>query len=131
MDNGSTPAGSWQLIAQPGGRAGLVCAQLRGPFQFGGRVCNEASEQDANGNDTLRYSTAGDATFVIGVSRPNVARVRMAVRGGTTVERTTVTAPFTDSAGFVALPVPTGATIRSLTALDRSGVVLTTININP
>ncbi|MGI8809881.1 MAG: hypothetical protein ACR2KK_18975 [Acidimicrobiales bacterium] len=129
--SGSTAAGPWQLVAQPGGRAGLVCALLRGPFQFGGQVCNEASEQDANGNDTLRYSGAGDGSFFIGVSRPNVARVRMEVRGGSAVERATVAAPFTTAARFVALPLPAGATIRSLTALDSGGKVLTTFVINP
>lgn len=131
VDSGTTSGGPWQLVAQSGGRAGLVCAELRVSSQSGGRVCNEASEQDFNGDDTLRYSGAGNGTFFIGVARPNVARVRMDVRGGTSVERATVAAPFTTAARFVALPLPAGATIRSLTALDSGGNVLTTISINP
>lgn len=132
VDSGSTPAGTWQLVAETGARAGVVCAVLRGPFQSGGGVCNEASEQDFNGDETLRYSAAaGDGAFVIAVSRPNVAKVRMEVRDGATVERATVAAPFTTAARFVALQRPAGATIRSLTALDSGGNVLTRITINP
>lgn len=132
VDSGSTPGGRWQLVAETGARAGVVCAVLRGPFQSGGGVCNEASEQDFNGDETLRYSAAaGDGAFVIGVSRPNVATVRMEVRDGATVERSTVAAPFTTAARFVALQRPAGATIRSLTALDSGGNVLTRITINP
>jgi hypothetical protein len=110
----------------------LVCAELRGPFQFGGGVCNEPSEQDFNGNDVLRYhANAGDGTFLIGVSHPNVVKVRMELRNGASVERTTVAAPFTTATRFVALPTPVNATIRSLHALDSGGKVLTTIGINP
>ena len=132
VDSGSTPAGRWQLVAETGPRTGVVCAVLRGPFQSGGGVCNESSEQDFNGDETLRYSAAaGDGSFVIGVSRPNVATVRMEIRDGATVERATVAAPFTTAARFVALQRPAGATIRSLTALDSGGNVLTRITINP
>lgn len=131
VDSGSTPAGTWQLVAETGARAGVVCAVLLGPFQSGGGVCNEPSEQDFNGDETLRYSAAaGDGAFVIGVSRPNVATVRMEVQDGATVERATVAAPFTTAARFVALQRPAGATIRSLTALDSGGNVLTRITIN-
>jgi hypothetical protein len=132
VESGTTSSGQWQLVAQSGGRAGVVCAELRGPFRFGGGVCNEPSEQDLNGNDVLRYhANAGDGAFLIGVSRSNVARVRMELRGGASVERTTVAAPFTTAARFVALPTPVNATIRSLHALDSGGKVLTTIGINP
>lgn len=132
VDSGSTSSGHWQLVAQSGARAGVVCVELRGPFQFGGGVCSEPSEQDFNGNDLLRYhASAGDGTFLIGVSGPNVAKVRMELRSGATVERTTVAAPFTTTARFVALPTPVNATIRSLHALDSEGTVLTTIGINP
>lgn len=131
VDSGTASTGAWQLVAQTGGRPGLVCVELRGAFQFGGRVCSEASEQDANGNEILRYSGAGDGSFFIGVTRRDVAGVRMEVRGGSTVERATVAAPFTTAARFVALPLQPGATIRSLTALDSGGNQLTMISINP
>ena len=108
-----------------------MCAVLRGPFAFGGRVCNEATEQDFNGNTTLRYSGAGDGMFIIGISRPGVSKVRMEIGNGTVVERDTVSASFTTTARFVALPLPAGARLRSLTALDSAGTVLTTIRINP
>ncbi len=130
VDSGTSSSGSWRLVAEPGGRTGLVCATLVGPFQFGGRVCNAASEQDFNGDDILRYSTAGDGAFVIGVSRPNVANVRMELRAGPPVERATVAARFTTLARFVALPMPKDAVVRSLTAYDGGGNVLTTITIN-
>jgi len=55
----------------------------------------------------------------------------MEIGNGTVVERDTVSAPFTTTARFVALPLPAGARLRSLTALDRAGTVLTTIRINP
>lgn len=131
VDRGTLPGGAWQLLAQSGPRPDTLCAELRGPFQIGGRVCNEASEQDFNGNDVLRYSVGGDGTFVIGVTRPNVAKVRMELRGAPTVERETVAASITTAGKFVALPLPAGAVIRSLAALDSRGAVVTTININP
>lgn len=128
---GTAAGGPWQLVVEPGGRAGLVCAELRGRFQFGGGVCNEASEQDFNGDDTLRYSIAGDGTFVIGVTRPAVAKVRVELRSAATIERATVAASFTTAARFVAVPLPAPSTIRSLTALDGGGRVLTTITVSP
>ena len=94
-------------------------------------MCNEASEQDFNGNDSLRYIVGGDGTFVIGVTRPGVAKVRMELRGAPTVERETVAASITTAVRFVALPLPAGAAIRSLVALDSRGAVVTTITVNP
>jgi hypothetical protein len=131
VDSGTVAGATWQLVAEPADATGLFCARLTGPFQFGGRVCNAASEQDFNGNDTLRYSTAGDGTFVIGVTRPDVATVRMELRGASAVERATVAAPFTAAARFVALPTTSGAILRSLTAVDGRGDRLTTITVNP
>jgi hypothetical protein len=131
VDSGTRAGGAWQLVAEPGGGSGLVCAFLRGPFDAGGRVCNEASEQDANGNDTLRYSGAGDGRFIVGVSQPPVSRVRVELRDGSVVERATVAAPFTTAARFVALPLPSDSAVRSLTALDSGGTVLTRIVVNP
>ena len=131
VDSGTSAGGTWQLVAEPPDATGLLCARLVGAFQIGGRVCNEASEQDFNGNDILRYSTAGDGTFVIGVTRPDVATVRMELRGASAVERATVAAPFTSAARFVALPAGSGAILRSLTAVDGRGNRLTTITVNP
>lgn len=80
----------------------------------------------------VRYdANAGDGMFLIGVSHPNVVKLRMQLRDGASVERTTVAAPFPTAARFVALPTPVNATIRSLHALDSGGKVLTTIGINP
>jgi hypothetical protein len=54
----------------------------------------------------------------------------MEVRGGAAVERATVAA-FITVARFVALPTTKDAVVRSLTAYDSRGSVLTTISINP
>lgn len=94
-------------------------------------MCNEASEQDFNGDDTLRYSGVLGEPFVIGVALPTVAEVRAELAGGIVVERATVTAPFTTAARFVALPLPAEAGIRYLIALDSAGRELTRIPINP
>lgn len=130
VDSGTSQAGAWQLVAERGER-GLLCARLRVRSQDAGGVCNEASEQDFNGNDTLRYSGALGEPFVIGVGLPTVARVRAELVGGVVVERATVAAPFTTAARFVALPLPANAGIRHLVALDSGGRELTRIPINP
>lgn len=129
VDRGTGVSGPWQLIAS--GDGSLLCAELRGSLGPDGRACNSATEQDANGNETLRYSTAGDGAFVVAVSLPAVRQVRADLRGAPTVERATVTASFTSAARFVALPLPAGAVIRALTALDAGGRVLTRITVNP
>ena len=129
VDSGTGGSGFWQLIAARDGS--LLCAELRGPAGPAGRACNSATEQDANGNETLRYSTAGDGAFVVGVGLPSVIRVRAELRDAATVERATVAASFTSAARFVALVLPAGAVIRALTALDAGGRVLTRITINP
>lgn len=130
VDSGTSQAGAWQLVAERGER-GLLCSHLRVGSQDAGRVCNEASESDFNGNDTLRYSGLHGEPFVIGVALPAVAKVRAELVGGVVAERATVAAPFTTAARFVALPLPADAGIRYLVALDSAGRQLTRIPINP
>ncbi len=130
VDSGTSRPGAWQLAAERGER-GLLCAQLRVRSRDAGRVCNEGSEQDFNGNDTLRYALAPGEPFVIGVALPAVARVRAELVGGVVAERATVAAPFTTAARFVALPLPAEVGIRYLVGLDSAGRELTRITINP
>ena len=130
VDSGTSQAGAWQLVAERGER-GLLCSRLRVRSEDAGRVCNEASEQDFNGNDTLRYSGTPGEPFVIGVGLPAVAKVRAELVGGVVAERATVAAPFTTAARFLALPLPADARIRYLVALDSAGRELTRIPINP
>jgi hypothetical protein len=129
VDSGTVGSGAWQLVATRDGS--LLCAELRLSSRPAGRACNSATEQDANGNETLRYSTAGEGAFVVGVGLPSVARVQAELRDAATVERATVPASFTGAARFVAVPLRAGAVIRALTALDAGGRVLTRITINP
>ncbi len=130
VDSGTSQAGAWQLIAERGER-GLLCARLRVRSQDAGTVCNESSEQDFNGNETLRYAGVPGEPFVVGVGLPAVAKVRAELVGATVAERATVSAPFTTAARFVVLPLPSEAGIRYLVALDSAGRELSRISINP
>ncbi|MGH9226990.1 MAG: hypothetical protein ACRD2W_25140 [Acidimicrobiales bacterium] len=65
------------------------------------------------------------------MTRPNVARVRVELRGATVVDRETVAASFTTVGRFPAVPLPAGAPIRTLAALDSRGTVLTAFTVNP
>lgn len=129
VDSGTSAAGAWRLVAVRDGSR--MCAELRLASQPAGRACNAATEQDFNGNETLRYSTAADGAFVVGVSASTVSRVRAEVRDGAPVERATVGASFATNARFVALPLGPGAVIRALIALDAGGRALTRITVNP
>lgn len=129
VDSGTSPAGSWQLVAFKEPR-NVVCAGVRvDRREADPRACSGPSEQDFNGNDTLRYA-AGES-FLVGVTSSTVAKVQMHLRDGTMVERATVAATFTSTFRFAALYLPPGAVIRSLSAVDGGGRRLTSITINP
>lgn len=128
VDSGRAPTGEWQLQAER--QAGdLLCAVLKMDGQDQGQVCNEASEQDFNGDEVLRYAVLGDGTFVVGVSASHVDKVRAELRDGTMVERATVGASFADSR-LVALPLPAPSVISTLVAVDDNGQVLTRFALN-
>lgn len=111
---------------------GLLCSVLRVNGTAAGQVCNEGSEQDFNGDATLRYSAVADEpTVVLGVTAPSVAKVRIDLHGGTAVERAPVAASFTTAGRFVMLTLPAGAAIRTISALDADGRALTTFSISP
>lgn len=128
--SGSTASGQWQLVAQR--QSGLVCVVLR----MGGYVrpvCGAPTEEDFNGDDTLRYGRRGEAdsgSFILGVAGPRVAKVRAELLGGGVVEVQTVPASFT-TARFVALPLPQQAVLSTLVALDAGGQQLTRFALNP
>jgi hypothetical protein len=129
VDSGTSPAGAWQLMAYAEPK-GVACAGVRVERRDAGpRVCNQPTEQDASGDNTLRYG-AGES-FVVAVTLPAVRKVQAQLRDGTMVERATVVAPFSSTARFAALYLPPGAVIRSLVALDAAGRRLTSITINP
>lgn len=129
VDSGRAPTGEWQLVAERQA-GGLLCAVLSVDGRDQGQVCNEASEQDFNGDDVLRYSVLGDGTFVVGVSVSGVDKVRAELRDGTIVERGTVGASFAGSR-FVALPLPGQSVISTLVALGDNGQVFTRFTLNP
>lgn len=57
VDSGTSPGGSWQLLAQAGPRPDTLCAELRGPFQIGGRVCNETKRPSRTSTATTCCAT--------------------------------------------------------------------------
>lgn len=123
VDSGRSPTGEWQLVAERQA-GGLLCAVLKVDGRDQGQVCNEASEQDSNGDEVLRYSVLGDGAFVVGVSASGVDSVRAELRDGTMVERATVEASFAGSR-FVVLPLPAQSVISTLVALGDNGQVFT------
>lgn len=121
--------GARQLWAQRQA-SGLLCSELRAGGRSLGQVCNQPSEQDFNGDGTLRYSLVADgASVIVGVASREVALVRITLRDGGLVERPTTPASFSAEARFVML-VST-APIRVISALAADGRVLTTFTLNP
>lgn len=122
-------AGARQLWAQRQA-PGLLCSVLRVGGRSLGQVCSQASEQDFNGDGTLRFSLVADgAGVIVGVTAPEVALVRVISRDGGSVERPTTPASFSAEARFVML-VST-APIRVISALAADGRILTTFTLNP
>jgi hypothetical protein len=129
VDTGTSPAGQWQLLAERQA-GGVLCAVLTIEGRDEGQVCNEASEQDFNGDGVLRYAVFGDGAFVIGVSASGVETVRAELLDGTRVERPTAEVSFAGSR-FIALPLPAQSVIRTLVALGHNGQGLSELKINP
>ena len=124
---GRTGAATWTLTARRSD-TGLVCALLRVAGSDTGQVCQSPTEEDFNGDDTLRYGVEG-GSFLIGIGVSGVDKVRVQLTTGAIVEATGAPASFT-SARFVALPLPSGGVIGHVDALSASGTALTSFTLN-
>lgn len=133
VDSGAGPGGQWQLKAFRDG-PGPACASVFQAGRVTGLGCYAASEQDGNGDDVVRYAIAdvpGAQNYQMGITRADVARVRVELVGGGVAERATAAHPSFAANRFVVVFLPQDAVIRALVALDRSGRELTRIVINP
>ena len=128
--SGTFGGGPWTLAASRDAN-GLVCGHLRLGTSERATVCDEAGEQDANGDDTLRYTVTPDPDgFVLAVGASGVAKVRVELAAGEVIEQETVSPSFTGKQ-LVAISVPPAPVIRTIAAVGGGGQVLTRFTINP
>lgn len=127
---------AWALRLQEGLP---LCVQLRRLDEVGDfMVCNEDSEQDFNGDERLRYAFGGlnpeeTPKFVIGITDPQVLRVRIDLPEGESPEVDTVASPRAPRQRFfvVELPSQPAQEVQAIRGLDGSGKTVAGFSLGP
>lgn len=126
----------WSLVVQPGDP---VCVQLRRTDDVGDfLVCDEASEQDFNGNRDLRYMFGGLneeqlPKFVVGITDPKVARVEVNVPEGESPAAGTLESAAAPGRRFfvVELPPEPAQHVLAIRGLDGEGRTVAGFRLDP
>ena len=137
VGQGSTSNGiAWRLVVQPGNP---VCVQLRRADDVGDfLVCDENSEEDFNGDRRLRYRFGGlnpeqVPKFVIGITAPEVAKVRIDLAEGQSPEVQTVASLAAPGRRFfvVELNPDPPQEVQAVRGLDRQGRTVAGFRLGP